>query len=123
MTTKEIGEKIRMRRELRQMTQRDLAIATHVSESAIAMYEAGKRRPKPNVGEALADVFNVPLWSIYYNEDEVIPASEKYIMSSPKTPEARIVSGAMDKMPKEKRDQVLAVVRAMFQNNPDLFKD
>ena len=39
------------------------------------------------------------------------------------TPEARIVSGGMDRLPKEQREQILAVVRAMFANNPDLFKE
>ena len=74
MTTKEIGEKIRLMRETRGMTQKDLAIAINKSESAVGMYEAGKRRPKDLVAEALADVFNVPKWSIYYREDEMIPA-------------------------------------------------
>ena len=64
MTTKEIGEKIRLMRETRGMTQKDLAIAINKSESAVGMYEAGKRRPKDLVAEALADVFNVPKWSI-----------------------------------------------------------
>ena len=119
MTNEEIGRKIRVMREARGMTQKDLAIAINMSESAIAMYEAGKRRPKETVGEALADVFNVPKWSIYYREDEMIPAVEGTV---PKTFEARIVSGGMDKLPKEQREQILAVVRAMYINNPDLFK-
>ena len=41
----------------------------------------------------------------------------------PKTSEARIVSGWVDKLPKENREQVLEVFRAMFRNNPDIFKE
>ena len=73
MTNREIGEMIRTRRESRGMTQAQLAGAINMSESAIAMYEAGKRRPKDSTVEALADVFNVPKWAILYREDEMIP--------------------------------------------------
>lgn len=73
MTNREIGEMIRTRRESRGMTQAQLAGAINMSESAIAMYEAGKRRPKDSTVEALADVFNVPKWAILYREDEMTP--------------------------------------------------
>lgn len=73
MTTREIGAKIRTMRISRDMTQEQLADAIGLSPSAVAMYEAGKRRPKDDVAEALADIFNVPKWSIYYKEDEMIP--------------------------------------------------
>lgn len=73
MTNKEIGEMIRVRRESRGMSQSQLAAAIGSSPSAIGMYERGDRRPKQNVAEALADVFNVPLWSIYYKESEMQP--------------------------------------------------
>ena len=123
MTTREIGEKIRTMRESRGMTQKDLAVAIGLSESAVAMYEAGRRRPKDPVVEALADVFNVPKWSIKYHESEMVPSEIVNANSAPKTPEARIVSGGMDKLPKEQREQILGVVRAMFANNPGLFKE
>lgn len=119
MTNKEIGERIRLMRESRGMTQKDLSLAIGKSESAIAMYESGNRRPKDAVAEAMADVFNVPKWSIYYREDEMIPIADN---GGPKTFEARIVSGGMDKLPKAQREQILAVLRAMFINNPDLFR-
>ena len=44
-------------------------------------------------------------------------------VQSPRTPEARIVSGGMDKLPKAQREQALAVVRAMFAQYADYFKD
>ena len=73
MTNKEIGEMIRARRESRGMTQAQLADAAGISASAIGMYERGDRRPKDDIVEALADVFNVPKWAILYREDEVKP--------------------------------------------------
>lgn len=74
MTNIEIGRKIRVMREARGLTQKQLADAIGKSESAVAMYEAGKRRPKDDTAEALADVFNVPKWSILYRENEMVPA-------------------------------------------------
>lgn len=73
MTNREVGEMIRTRRNSRGMTQAQLAAAIGVSESAVGMYESGRRRPKDAVVEALADVFNVPKWAILYREDEVGP--------------------------------------------------
>lgn len=73
MNTKQIGEMIRTRRMSRGMSQEQLADAIGVSPSAIGMYEAGRRKPKEHIIEAMADVFNVPKWAILYNEDEVMP--------------------------------------------------
>lgn len=58
MTT---GEIIRELRTAKKMSQVDLANATGISPSAIAMYERDKRKPKMENLEAIADVFNVDL--------------------------------------------------------------
>ena len=71
MNTKEIGEMIRVRRMARGMTQDDLADKIGVTASAIGLFENGKRRPKDEVAEAIADVFNIPKWAVYFSEEEV----------------------------------------------------
>ena len=71
MTNKEVGEMIRTRRMARGMTQDDLADKIGVTASAIGMFENGKRRPKDEVAEAIADVFNIPKWAVYFSEEEV----------------------------------------------------
>lgn len=71
MTNKEIGEMIRTRRMIHGMTQDDLANAIGVTASAIGLFENGKRRPKDEVAEAIADVFNIPKWAVYFSEEEV----------------------------------------------------
>ena len=43
------------------MSQKELADRVNVSTSSIAMYEAGERRPRPDVEEAIADTFNVSI--------------------------------------------------------------
>lgn len=96
MTNREIGEMIKIRRLSKGMTQGQLAAAVGISESAIAMYEAGKRKPKDPVVEALADVFNVPKWSILYSEDEM-------------TPKGSVPT-----------DEELFEIRESFRKNPDL---
>ena len=111
MTNKEIGEKIRLMRRTRGMTQKDLAAITGLSESAIAMYEAGKRKPKDLAAEALADVFNVPKWSLFYNEDEMVPAAadkrlefvRQKVMAPFNSPEWKHLSNGISGLPEEKR--------------------
>ena len=71
MTNKEVGEMIRTRRMARGMTQDELANAIGVTASAIGLFENGKRRPKDEVAEAIADVFNIPKWAVYFSEEEI----------------------------------------------------
>lgn len=71
MTNKEVGEMIRTRRMARGMTQDELANAIGVTASAIGLFENGKRRPKDEVADAIADVFNIPKWAVYFSEEEV----------------------------------------------------
>lgn len=74
MASKEkVGELIKARRMARGWTQEELAEKLQISASAIGMYESGRRYPKPDIIEALADVFNVPKWAIIMTEDEVQP--------------------------------------------------
>ena len=40
---------------------------------------------------------------------------------APRTVEARIVSFGMDRLPQEDRERLLAMIRAMYANRPDLF--
>lgn len=71
MTNKEVGEMIRTRRMARGMTQDELANAIGVTASAIGLFKNGKRRPKDEVAEAIADIFNIPKWAVYFSEEEV----------------------------------------------------
>lgn len=58
MTTGKIIRELRLAKE---MSQADLAKATGLSTSAIAMYERGQRQPKREYLEAIADYFNVDM--------------------------------------------------------------
>ena len=125
MNIREIGEMIRIRRESRGMTQAQLASAIGMSESAIAMYEAGKRKPKDSAVEALADVFNVPKWSILYREDEMIPANStasddelwKMREDMRRNPELRVLYDLQRKATKQELRQMEAFIRAIRSDN------
>ena len=55
---------IKTMRLSRGMSQQDLADEVGVSRSAVGMWESGVREPNLDTIEALADVFNVPLYSL-----------------------------------------------------------
>lgn len=67
-------------REREHLSQRELASKLQMSPSAIGMYESGKRHPKYEDEELIADFFNVDLNTLrgrrIYEDD---PAYEKII--------------------------------------------
>ena len=133
MTNKEIGEKIRLMRESRGMTQKDLAIAINKSESAVSMYEAGRRRPKDPVAEALADVFNVPKWSIFYNESEMVPAFDnvrnalqevsQQLTAPSRSPEWRVLSEGLGALEQKNKAAFQATYNYLTAMYPDIFTE
>ena len=51
--------RIKILRLVNNKTQKDIADYLGLTEQAIAYYEKGKRTPKPETWQALADYFNV----------------------------------------------------------------
>lgn len=66
LSKSELGEKIKVARQSRGLSQRDIAERIGLSSSVVGMYETGKRRPSYEALEALCDVFNVPM--SYFSE-------------------------------------------------------
>ena len=56
-----VGEKIRIMRTSRNMSQKALAEAAGISEISIRKYESGERKPKPEQLEKIAAAFGVGL--------------------------------------------------------------
>ena len=115
--------------------QKELAIEIGVSNATVSDWEHQRKNPSGERLRRLAEFFGV-------DPDVIlgVASNEKYLKKSetqrtdadhiverileglgPKSPEIRIVSGAMEKMTQEQQDQVVAVLRAMFANNPELF--
>lgn len=103
-------------RKKKGIQQKELAIEIGVSRPTVSEWESQKKDPSGDRLKSLAAFFGV---------DELVILGRGINGSgkAPITEEARIVSGGMDKLPKEQREQILGVVRAMFANNPDLFKE
>lgn len=123
------GENLRKIRNEKGLTQDELAALLGTSKQVISRYENDLRSPKISVVADYADKLGVSIEDLtfshkdgkfffFFPEDDT--SSNDYV---PQTIEARIVSGGMDKLPEAQRQQILGVVRAMFANDPDLFKD
>ncbi len=127
-----IGLRIRTMRKSRHMTQEDLARAISQSPSSITMYETGRREPDFETLEAIADVFNIPLAYLIVDSDTEPTedqkswnrfVDQKIFSQVPITPEARIISGGIDMMPPERREQALRILQAAFAEYSDFFKE
>lgn len=68
-------DRLKALRQQKQLTQEELSKATGITKSAIGMYESGKREPKYETLEILADYFNVPLDVLLGRDTSKIPVS------------------------------------------------
>lgn len=106
-------------RKRKGIQQKELALIIGVAQPTVSEWELNKKDPSGERLRKLADYFEVD--ELVILGKGVVNLTDEQNMA-PKTPEARIVSGGMDKMTKEQREQVLAVVKAMFVNHPELFE-
>lgn len=127
------GEVMNIIRELRKrrgVQQKELSIAIGVSQPTVSDWEKNKNDPSGENLKKLAEFFGVD--ELVVMGKGVIDLTQdasshdfltKNVDNFPKTLEARIISGGVDKMTKAQREQVLAVVKAMFANHPELFEE
>ena len=124
----DISEKIKALRKQRGLTLEAVGEIVGVGKSTVRKWENGEiknmRRDKIAL---LANALGVtPGYLMGWEEsdtaaDKLNDIGESMTSFFPKYDETRIVSAGMDKLPKEQRERVLAVVRAMFANDPSLF--
>lgn len=101
-----------------------------VAKQTISAWTTGQTSPRIPVITSLADYFGVS-WEWLYGFD--VP---KYISKSkhegppddplndqPLTKESRIISGGIDRMPPEKREQALKILQIAFAEYSDYFKE
>lgn len=105
-------------REARGISQRQAALGLNLSPTVYNRYENGMREPSNAMMLVIADYFGVTV-------DELLgrTVSDENKDNSPRTVEARIVSGGMDQLPQENREQILNMLRAMYNSKPELFAD
>jgi len=126
-----IGEKIKRLRKEYGMTQEELGNTIGVQKAAINKYETGVVvNLKKNVIQKLANALRVnPVWLM--DEDAgwpPVPSTQPILTNAPdetipQTSEARIISGGIDKMPKERREQALKILQVAFAEYADYFKE
>ena len=116
MTT---GENIRNRRIALNMTMEDLGNAIGVQRSAINKYEKGLIDIKSSTLQAIANALNIsPVLLLDDVEGEDV---EQFVTEVPKTIEAKLLAQGVDSMPKEQREQALAIMKTIFVQYADLF--
>lgn len=107
-------------RKKNNIQQKELALIIGVAQPTVSEWETGKKDPSGERLKKLAEFFNV---------DELVVLGRGFADKGkepegvPQTIEARIISSGVDRMSKAEREQVLAVIKAMFANHPELFEE
>ena len=112
------GGKIRDLRKERGLNQDQLAELASLNRVTIAKYESGRVEPGAQALARIADALEVSTDVLLGRSDEIPEPAE----ATPKTPQIRIVSSWMEKMPQEDQDRVVQMMQVMFMNHPELLK-
>ena len=112
------GDKIRELRKERGLNQDQLAELASLNRVTIAKYESGRVEPGAQALSRIADALEVSTDVLLGRADE--PEPERH--EEPITPQIRIVSGWMEKMPKEDQDRVVQMMQLMFVTHPALLR-
>jgi transcriptional regulator with XRE-family HTH domain len=121
----EFGKKMREIREDRKWTLEEMAEKLGTTKQALSKYERGERTPKITVAARFAEILGIPLRELVGAESD-----EKYTefgneirkrTDELKTIEARLLAQGVDSMPKEQREQALAIMKTIFVQYADYF--
>lgn len=114
-------ERIRQLRISAGMSQDDLARAMgYKDRSMITKIESGKVDISQKKIIAFAHVLNTtPGYLMGWKEDH----PDDPLNNLPLTKESRIISGGIDRMPKERREQALKILQVAFSEYADYFKE
>ena len=108
---------IRELRKKKGIQQKELAMIVGVSIPTVSEWENGKKDPSKERLRKLAQYFEVDELVIL-GKANAIPGT-----GVPKTIEARIISGGIDKLPEQQREQALNILKAAFSQYSDLFDE
>ena len=107
-----IAEKLKTLREEHKMTLEDVASSIGVGRATVFKYENGiiTNIPLDKI-ELLSKLFSVsPAYLMGWEERNKLPR----IAHTVSTSEAAIISGGVDQMPKEQREQALRIMKSVF---------
>lgn len=116
MAYADTGEIIRELRIAEKLSQEQLAELASLNRVTIAKYETGRVEPGANALSRIADALGVTV-------DRLLGRSDVQAVQKPRTEEAALISGAMDRMPQEDREKALNVMKTIFTNYFDQAED
>ena len=134
----EVGmNNVRKLRISKGIQQKELAIIIGVKQPTVSEWELNKKDPSGERLLKLAEYFGVDIDEIVMPGGKDRSQTEQivqYVLDklgatntqdeyNIKTPEARLIAKGIDKMPKDKREQAVNVIRAVFAQNADYFKE
>ena len=99
------------------ISQSQVARDLNITQATYNRYENGQRQIPNNILLQMADYFGV-------SSDDILgrPGQSEIKLKEKETPQIRIVSGWMEKMPKEDQDRVVQMMQVMFMNHPELMQ-
>ena len=100
---------------------KDIAAAIGVAPTTFSEWANGKKYPRIDKIEMLANYFHIQKSDLI--EDHSDDGTMSETLRAPQTLEARIVSFGMDSLPREEREKIVSILRTMYSNNPNLFKE
>ena len=105
--SKRFAQAVLDRRKQLKLTQEELAKRIGTTKQMVSKYELGQRSPKVAMANAFAEALETTL-------DELLGVDETGEEFIPQTTEAKILSRGIDRLPKEQREQALAMFKVMF---------
>ena len=115
MAYTDVGTSIRDARKRAGLNQEQLAELARLNRVTIAKYEAGKVEPGAQALSRIADALEVSVDELLGREPSTDPQPPA------QTQTFRIISSGLSELPPEEQEKILAILRAMYSNNPDLF--
>ena len=96
--------------------QKDLAEYVGAKTTTVSGWTRGISYPRADAMEKIAMFFGIPMSKLVDEPaiDGGIRQNLVMINSIPRSQEARIISGGIDRMPPEKREQAIKVLQAIF---------
>ena len=101
------------------LQQKEVALTVGVAQPTVSEWEANKKDPSGERLKKLSELFGVDELMILGKGVVDLSSTD----TAPQTEEARIISGGIDKLPKEQREQALNVMRAVFAQYADYFSE
>ena len=115
-----IGERIKEARLALGYSAEQVAAFLHVSPATIYRYENGdiSKRPSKFIKPLAEFLCVTPSYLMGWSDDKPAP-----VEPPARTPEARIISSGIDKMPPDRREQALKILQIAFAEYSDYFKE